>query len=125
MEAQSGLGEPQSPHSLLSGFSHRRITTWPLDSALLMVEDRLSNQLDRSFDESTDMLQKLWGIKGEGILMGRQTTIQTYEQSLGKYLKVLNGVMRVNECLPVDFTVATFRGTEKEATPSWKPSLLG
>lgn len=65
MEAQSGLAEPQSPHSLLSGFSHRRIITWPLDSALLMVEDRLSNQLDRSLAESTDMLQELgvekWG----------------------------------------------------------------
>lgn len=59
MEAQSGLAEPQSPHSLLSGFSLRRISTWPLDSALLMVEDRLSNQLDRSFDESTDMLREL------------------------------------------------------------------
>lgn len=42
-----------------------------------------------------------------------------------RYLKVLNGVMRVKECFPVDFTVATFRGTEKEATPNWKPSLLG
>lgn len=58
MEAQSGLAEPQSPHSLLSGFSLRRTSTWPLDSALLMVEDRLSSQLDRSLDESTDMLQE-------------------------------------------------------------------
>lgn len=57
--------------------------------------------------------------------MGRQTSIETNGQSHGKYLKVLNGVMRENECFPIDFTVATFRGTEKEATPSWKPSLLG
>lgn len=57
--------------------------------------------------------------------MRRRTTSQTYERSQGKYLKVLNGVMRVNECFPVDFNVATFRGTEKEAIPSWKPSLLG
>lgn len=91
-----------------------------------MVEDRLSNQLDRSLDESTDMLQELGEKKpGEEILEGRQTIIPTYERSEGKYLKVLNGVMRVNECFPVDFTVATFRGTEKEAMPSWKPSLLG
>lgn len=71
MEAQSGLGEAQSPHTLLSGFSHSRITTWPLDSALLMVEDRLSNQLDRSFDESTDMLQEFGGKKGGGDLNGK------------------------------------------------------
>lgn len=91
-----------------------------------MIEERLSNQLDRSLDESTDMLQELGGKKKwVEILMGRQTTIQTYEQSHGKYLKFLNGVMRVNECLPIDFTVATFRGTEKEAMPSWKLSLLG
>lgn len=57
--------------------------------------------------------------------MRRQTTSQTYERSQGKYLKVLNGVVRVNECFPDDFTVATFRGTEKEAMPRWKPSLLG
>lgn len=66
MEAQSGLAEPQSPHSLLSGFSHRRIITLLLDSALLMVEDRLSNQLDRSLADSTDMLQELEAEKRGG-----------------------------------------------------------
>lgn len=70
MEAHSGLGERQSPHSLLSGFSHRCVTTWALDSALLMVEDRLSNQLDRSFDESTDMLQEFGGKNGGGDFKG-------------------------------------------------------
>lgn len=65
------------------------MTTWPLDSALLMVEDRLSNQLDRSFDESTDMLQKE-GAKGrEGILIGRQISIPTNEQSQKKVLEGL------------------------------------
>lgn len=58
MDAHSGLAASQSPHTLLSGFSHRRRTTWLLDSALLMVEDRLLNQLDSSFDESTDMLKE-------------------------------------------------------------------
>lgn len=52
--------------------------------------------------------------------MDRQAATQT-----GVYLKVLYGVMRLNECFPVDLTEATFRGTEYEATPSWKPSLLG
>lgn len=42
-----------------------------------------------------------------------------------RYLNVLYGVMRVNECFPDDLMEATFRGMEKEAMPSWKPSLLG
>lgn len=42
-----------------------------------------------------------------------------------RYLKVLYGVMRVKECFPDDLMEATFRGMEKEAMPSWKPSLLG
>lgn len=67
-DAHSGLAEPQSPHSLLSGFSHKRTTTWLLDSALLMVEDRLSNQLDRSLAESTDMLQEGSKKKGGGLM---------------------------------------------------------
>lgn len=52
--------------------------------------------------------------------MDRQADTQTRV-----YLKVLYGVMRLNECFPVDLTEATFRGTVYEATPSWKPSLLG
>lgn len=40
-------------------------------------------------------------------------------------MKVLYGVTRANECFPVAFTVATFRGTEKEAMPNRKLSLLG
>lgn len=54
---------------------------------------------------------------------------QTGKQNSGRrpirYLKVLYGVMRVNECFPDDLMEATFRGMEKEARPSWKPSLLG
>lgn len=56
-DAHSGLAEPQSPHTLLSGFSHRRSATWLQDRALRIVEDKLSNQMDRSLDESTDRLQ--------------------------------------------------------------------
>lgn len=41
-----------------------------------------------------------------------------------RYLKVLYGVVRVNECFPDDLIAATLRGMEKEAMPSWKPSLL-
>lgn len=56
-DAHSGLAEPQSPHTLLLGFSQRRSATWLQDRALQIDEDRLSNQTDRSFDESTDRLQ--------------------------------------------------------------------
>lgn len=56
-DAHSGLAEPQSPQTLLVGFSHRRSATWLQDRALRIVEDRLSNQMERSLDESTDMLQ--------------------------------------------------------------------
>lgn len=69
-DAHSGLAEPQSPHTLLLGFSHNRSATWLQDRALRIVEDRLSNQLDRSFDESTDMLQVTAGIR-------KQTGVQT------------------------------------------------
>lgn len=55
---------------------------------------------------------------------GGETDRQTSGQK-GVNLKFLYGVMRVNECFPVDLTDATLRGTEKEATPSWKLSLLG
>lgn len=57
-DAHSGFAEPQSPHTLLSGFSHRRSATWLQDRALRIDEDRLSNQTDRSFDESTDRLKE-------------------------------------------------------------------
>lgn len=56
-EAHSGFAAPQSPQTLLSGFSQRRNATWQQDRALEMVEDSLSNQLARSLDESTDRLQ--------------------------------------------------------------------
>lgn len=56
-DAHSGLAEPQSPQTLLLGFSHRRSATWLQDRALRIVEDRLSNQIERSLDESTDRLQ--------------------------------------------------------------------
>lgn len=63
-EAHSGLAAPQSPHTLLSGFSHRRSDTWLQDRALLMDEDRPSNHMDRSFDESTDRLQRAESQRG-------------------------------------------------------------
>lgn len=69
-DAHSGLAEPQSPHTLLSGFSQRRSATWPQDRALRMVEDRLSSHMGRSLDDSTDRLQAVGeakgGAKGEG-----------------------------------------------------------
>lgn len=63
-DAHSGLAEPQSPHTLLSGFSQRRSDTWLQDRALRMVEDRLSSQVDRSLDDSRDILQAVDGAKG-------------------------------------------------------------
>lgn len=56
-DAHSGFAAPQSPHTLLSGFSQRRNATWLQDRALEMVEESLSIQLARSLDESTDRLQ--------------------------------------------------------------------
>lgn len=55
-DAHSGLAAPQSPHTLLEGFSQRRSATWLEDRALRIDEDRVSNQRDRSFEESTDKL---------------------------------------------------------------------
>lgn len=139
-DAHSGFAAPHSPHTLLSGFSQRRDATWLQDRALEMVEDSLPNQLARSLEESKDRLQKVRMAKDRTELKwednktteedrhaGKQTANRRLETDKCpiKHLKVLYGVMRVNECFPDDLIEATFRGMEKEAMPSWKPSLLG
>lgn len=142
-DAHSGLAAPQSPHTLLSGFSQRRSATWLLDRAPWIDEDSFPNQLDKSFEESTERLQAgARANKGRRVKRNeeqrmnktlfifskdsnRWQVFRWTDRQIGVYLKVLYGVMRENECFPVDLTEATFRGTEKVAMPSWKPSLLG
>lgn len=58
-------------------------------------------------------------------MMQQQLKFTASKTETLSHLKVLNGVTSVNECFPAGLTVATFRGTENEAMPSWKPSLLG